>query len=197
MSIDDHPLANQLPKATEGASIQPGPQGFRAFAAREDAPATFEDFIYRYPQSEKVPQAKENIKSLEGGVSKGSLEIAKFYDKTKQHKAAVIYYNDVIKQDPGSPDAVYAKNRIDALKGECASTLRMCAMPRARVDTKLLCARVLTTRTQAMTRSSKISVSHRRTIRRFPRLGRAACLEWQSPCAKSVNVIWSKNDKSR
>lgn len=87
-------------------------------ASAQKAREAFEDFIYRYPQSEKVPQAKENIKSLEGGVSKGSLEIAKFYDKTKQHKAAVIYYNDVIKQDPGSPDAVFAKNRIDALKAE-------------------------------------------------------------------------------
>lgn len=46
MDIEDHPLAKTLPKATEAASIQPGPQGFQAFAAREDAPATLEDFIY-------------------------------------------------------------------------------------------------------------------------------------------------------
>ena len=87
-------------------------------ASAQKAREAFEDFIYRYPQSEKIPQARENIKSLEGGVSKGSLDIAKYYDKMKQHKAAVIYYNDVIKQQPGSPDAAYAKNRIDTLKSE-------------------------------------------------------------------------------
>ena len=87
-------------------------------ASAQKAREAFEDFIYRYPQSEKVPQARENIKSLEGGVSKGSLDIAKYYDKMKQHKAAVIYYNDVIKQQPGTPDAAYAKNRIDTLKSE-------------------------------------------------------------------------------
>ena len=46
MNIEDHPLAKTLPKATETASIQLGPQHFRAFAAREDAPATLEDFVH-------------------------------------------------------------------------------------------------------------------------------------------------------
>ena len=46
MNIEDHPLAKNLPKATETASIQLGPQHFRAFAAREDAPATLEDFVH-------------------------------------------------------------------------------------------------------------------------------------------------------
>ena len=87
-------------------------------ASAQKAKEAFEDFIYRYPQSEKVPQAKENMKSLDTGVTKGALEVAKYYDRTKQHKAAVIYYNDVIKQQPGTPDAAYAKTRIDALKAE-------------------------------------------------------------------------------
>jgi hypothetical protein len=47
MDIEDHPLAKTLPKATEAPSVQPGPQRFRVFAAREDAPATLEDFIYQ------------------------------------------------------------------------------------------------------------------------------------------------------
>jgi hypothetical protein len=47
MDIEDHPLAKTLPRATEAPSIQPGPQEFRTFAARKDAPATLEDFIYQ------------------------------------------------------------------------------------------------------------------------------------------------------
>jgi len=76
----------------------------------------FEDFIARYPNSEKVAQARENMGSLETGTNKNILDVAKFYDKTKKFKAAVIYYNDVIKSQPGTPQAEYAKNRIEALK---------------------------------------------------------------------------------
>jgi outer membrane protein assembly factor BamD len=85
-------------------------------ATANKARESFEDFIARYPDSEKVPQARENLTSLEGGQTKGQLDVAKFYDKTKKFKAAVIYYNDVIKSQPGTPDAEYAKTRIEALK---------------------------------------------------------------------------------
>lgn len=46
MDIEDHPLAKTLPKATKAPSIQSGPQAFRTFAARENAPETLEDFVY-------------------------------------------------------------------------------------------------------------------------------------------------------
>ena len=87
-------------------------------ATNSKARESYEDFIARYPNSEKVPQARENIRSLEGGTNKGVLDIAKFYDKIKKYKAAVIYYNDVIQGQPGTPDAEYAKNRIAALKDQ-------------------------------------------------------------------------------
>lgn len=59
VNIDDHPVAKTLPKATETASIQAGPQGFRIFAARENAPETLEDFI-----SQDVPQLSLHITSF-------------------------------------------------------------------------------------------------------------------------------------
>ncbi|HEV7404099.1 MAG TPA: outer membrane protein assembly factor BamD, partial [Chthoniobacteraceae bacterium] len=77
---------------------------------------SFEEFISRFPESEKVPQARENLKSLEGGQVKNALSIAKYYDKQKQYKAAVIYYNDVLQQQPGSADSEVAKTRIAQLK---------------------------------------------------------------------------------
>lgn len=85
-------------------------------AAADKAREAFEDFISRYPDSEKVAQARENIQALEGGRVKGNLDVAKFYDKTKQYKAAVIYYNDIIKLQPGSPESEYAKTRVAQLK---------------------------------------------------------------------------------
>ncbi len=87
-------------------------------AASMKAREAFEDFVNRYPNSEKVPQARENMQQLQGGVVKGSLDVAKFYDKAKQYRAAVIYYNEVIKQQPGTPDADYAKARIETLRDQ-------------------------------------------------------------------------------
>jgi hypothetical protein len=46
VAIEQHPEAKRLPKATTDASIQPGPQDFRTFATRGDAPAILEDFVH-------------------------------------------------------------------------------------------------------------------------------------------------------
>ena len=48
--IEDHPLAKTLPKPTSTASIQRGSDQFREFQAREDAPATLEDYLNDIPQ---------------------------------------------------------------------------------------------------------------------------------------------------
>ena len=85
-------------------------------ASAQKAREAFEDFTARYPDSEKVSQARDNIATLEGGSTKGALEIAKFYEKSKNYKAAVIYYNDVIKHQPDSPESGLAKARIEELK---------------------------------------------------------------------------------
>jgi outer membrane protein assembly factor BamD len=85
-------------------------------ASQQRAREAFEDFLIRYPESEKGPQARENIKSLQGGVTKGALDIARFYEKTKKYRAAVIYYNEVVKNQPDSPESTIAKARIEALR---------------------------------------------------------------------------------
>ncbi len=84
----------------------------------QKAREAFEDFLNRYPDSEKVAQARQNIQSLEKGSAEGTLGIAKFYDKTKNYKAAIIYYNDVVASQPDSPESAFAKNRIAALKAQ-------------------------------------------------------------------------------
>ncbi|MEI6561488.1 MAG: outer membrane protein assembly factor BamD [Verrucomicrobiota bacterium] len=85
-------------------------------AARVKARDAFEDFTVRYPQSEKLPQARENIAKLSGTSLKKSLEVARFYEKTSNLKAAVIYYNDVIQSGKGSPEAAEAQKAINRMK---------------------------------------------------------------------------------
>ena len=76
----------------------------------------FQDFLYRYPRSEKASQARENMNRLEHKQTNDAYAIAKFYDKKKNYRAAAIYYNDVIRQQPGSQEAQHAKQRIDQLR---------------------------------------------------------------------------------
>jgi outer membrane protein assembly factor BamD len=78
----------------------------------------FQDFLYRYPHSEKAQQARENLTRLDTKATSDSFGIAKFYDKQKNYRAAVIYYNDVIRQQPGSPQGDQAAKRIDELRAK-------------------------------------------------------------------------------
>lgn len=87
-------------------------------AAATKAKTGFQDFLYRYPNSEKSAQAKENLKMLDTAQTSTSYDIARFYDKQKSYKAAAIYYNDVIRQQPGSKEGDQAKKRISELRAK-------------------------------------------------------------------------------
>lgn len=79
---------------------------------------TFEDFLFQYPDSEKVPQARENMALILGRESGDILSIAKFYDRSRNFRAAFIYYNDVIRRSPSSEDAELARVRIEELRND-------------------------------------------------------------------------------
>ena len=85
-------------------------------ASRVKARDAFEDFTVRYPQSEKIPQARENIDRLSGTSLKKNLEVARFYEKTKNFKAATIYYNTVIQDGKDAPEATEARKAIEHMK---------------------------------------------------------------------------------
>lgn len=85
-------------------------------SARVKARDAFEDFAVRYPQSEKLQQARENIGKLSGTDLKKNLEVARFYEKTKNYKAAIIYYNEVIRGDKKAAEAGEARKAIDRME---------------------------------------------------------------------------------
>jgi outer membrane protein assembly factor BamD len=90
--------------------------GTKDSAATSNAETAFGDFIFRYPNSEKAAQARANLQLLEHKQTATSFKVAKFYDKQKNYRAAVIYYNEVIRQEPGSTESEQAKKRIDQLR---------------------------------------------------------------------------------
>ena len=93
-------------------------KGTNDSAATANAKTGFEDFLFKYPKSEKAPQARENLAKLEQKATGDAYKIAKFYDKIKAYRAAVIYYSEVIREQPGSPASDQAKRRIDQLRAK-------------------------------------------------------------------------------
>src|SRR5881227_1132202 len=93
-------------------------KGTNDAAAANNAKTAFQDFLFHYPKSEKAAQARANLDILEHKQTANSYKVAKFYDKQKYYRAAVIYYNEVIRQQPGSEESNEAKKRIDQLRAK-------------------------------------------------------------------------------
>ncbi|HME87578.1 MAG TPA: outer membrane protein assembly factor BamD [Chthoniobacterales bacterium] len=92
--------------------------GTKDIAAASNARTAFQDFLFRFPNSEKAAQARANLQQLEHKVTNSSYDVARYYDKQKVYRAAVIYYNEVIRQQPGSVESEKAKRRIDQLRAK-------------------------------------------------------------------------------
>ena len=92
--------------------------GTKDASAAVKAKTGFEDFLFRHPNSEKSGQAREDLKKLELRQSSNAFSVAKFYDKQKNYRAAVIYYNEVVRQQPGSREGNMAKTRVDQLRAK-------------------------------------------------------------------------------
>lgn len=127
-------------------------EGSHDRAAADKAREAFEEFLSRYPDSEKVAQARENLESLKVGDVKTQLEVAKFYDRTKSYKAAVIYYNDVLKAQPSSPEATYAKNRISELRQQFGEDSLRSAPEKAETGEKVSLRKKLQARINTISR---------------------------------------------
>jgi len=84
--------------------------------AANQAIAAFTDYTTRYPHTDNVTKANEYRTALKAEQSKGLFRIAQFYEKNKNYKAALIYYNEVIAQNPKSEWAANAQRKILQLK---------------------------------------------------------------------------------
>ena len=76
----------------------------------------FEDYLTKYPGSEKAQQARENIDRMKHGQAEGVMAIAGFYEHDRNYDAAIVYYNRLIQQFPHSELAKRASERVEELK---------------------------------------------------------------------------------
>ena len=110
--------------------------GTKDAAAATNAKTAFQDFLFHYPKSEKAAQARADLDILEHKQTATSYKVAKFYDKQKYYRAAVIYYNEVIRQQPGSEESNQAKKRIDQLRAKFGDAALQPALPVAQQGSK-------------------------------------------------------------
>src|SRR5438445_2694901 len=110
--------------------------GTKDIAAVSNARTAFQDFLFHYPNSEKAAQARANLELLEHKETTSSYQVAKFYDKQKYYRSAVIYYNEVIRQQPGSTESNLAKKRIDQLRAKVGEAALQPALPVAQTGKK-------------------------------------------------------------
>ena len=80
-----------------------------------EAIAAFTDFLVRYPKSDKAPLAEKNRIALRQEQARGLFQIGQFYEKQKKYKSAIIYYSEVIEQNPKSDWAAKAEKKVAAL----------------------------------------------------------------------------------
>lgn len=106
-------------------------KGTTDLGASQKAKTGFQDFLFRYPNSEKAAQARENLALLNQKQTSSAFQIARFYDKQKNFRAAVIYYNDVIRQQPGSNESGRAQKRIEELRKKFGDKLLQSALATA------------------------------------------------------------------
>ena len=111
------PVANDAQYQLGYVQLKEAQTGSYNQQTRQRAVESFEEYVNRQPKSEKTAQARENIKVLTAAEIKNTLEIAKFYDKSKNYKAAVVYYNEVIRNAPGGTESDHARKRVEELKG--------------------------------------------------------------------------------
>lgn len=112
-------------------------------SALVQAKNTFEDFLLQYPNSEKAAQARDNLASIGSRESGDLLAIAKFYDRYKNYRSAAIYYNDVIRRQPGTANAEFARDRIQALRSDIGDDALRTGPERAETGEKVALRRRL------------------------------------------------------
>ena len=84
--------------------------------------ATFTDFMTLFPADPRVPEAQKHISELRTEQARGSLIVARFYEKKRQWDGALVYYNEVLIRDPQSKYAEEAKQRIEEIKQRTLQT---------------------------------------------------------------------------
>jgi outer membrane protein assembly factor BamD len=119
--LDNYPTSSEASSAQYQigyAWMHASQTGDYDMGAAKKAIEAFQDYLVRYPDSDKADQATQNIEHLSHKQTQGAFDIAQFYEREHppERRAAFIYYNEVVREDPNSAQAQLAKKRIQELR---------------------------------------------------------------------------------
>jgi outer membrane protein assembly factor BamD len=86
--------------------------------ASKEAKDKYREFIKSHPEAELSKEASQEIIALADKQAEKDFKIAEFYEKQKAYKSAIIYYESIVNEYPGTPWANSARDKIMELKKE-------------------------------------------------------------------------------
>jgi outer membrane protein assembly factor BamD len=81
-------------------------------SAADKAVEAFEEYLARYPNGTNAAEARQAMAKLHNEQARGLFEVARFYEKSRKPRAALVYYNDLITRFPESKYTEIAKQRV-------------------------------------------------------------------------------------
>lgn len=72
-------------------------------------------FSLDFPEDPKLAKAQEIVQEMLEVYAKDLYETAKFYERTKKPKAAIIYYTKIVTKYPNTPTAALSQSRLNDL----------------------------------------------------------------------------------
>ena len=111
-----NPHASDALFKAAGASYKQAKTSEYDQSVADQAISSYKDFISLYANDPRTTNAEAIINSLKAEQARGNFRIAQFYEKNKKWDGALIYYNEVLLKDAGSPLATQARQRIETLK---------------------------------------------------------------------------------
>jgi outer membrane protein assembly factor BamD len=80
----------------------------------------FNEYLVKYPGGSKAAIARDHIARVQTDQARGLYAIAAYYDKQKDPKSALVYYNELLARHPQSSYARDAQSRIELLRRQVA-----------------------------------------------------------------------------
>ena len=118
----NHPLAEDAQFEIGWAYLKEAARAEYDQNNANQAIAAFSDFLLRYSNSKKIARAEELRAGLKQEQARGLFHIGEFYEKRKNAKAALIYYNEVIEQNPRSDWANRAQQKLTMLSSPASTS---------------------------------------------------------------------------
>jgi outer membrane protein assembly factor BamD (BamD/ComL family) len=113
----EHPLADDAAFQAAFVHYRVARQNNQERGSQERARLGFEDFMIRYPRSEKLPEARHLLVVLQGWEGNRMVEAGRFYERTGKPEPALRSYREAMRQTPDSAEADAARQGIKRLKG--------------------------------------------------------------------------------